>query len=378
MKDKIFFLESSKHGGGSINSLKDNISFLRDYFSISIAYYRKNDYTNYFDDCVDTYHCVSNIYTVDSLKRKMYTANNLYNPVNKIKNRVNGLLLSDEVSFLKKCINDIKPQKVIGNISPVFDRPLYYTSNKIIQHVRTISGINEKSGSLIQKNVAESVEKLIYNSHYTKEIWEKNIGVQAETEVIYNPFKPNVLNSIAHTGFNIGIVARLQKQKNHLKLIKAVAELPPSSNVSLYIYGEGAERSTIENYIKVNDLTNVFVMGNVKDKQMIYGHLDLVVLPSYHEALGRVLIEAMSFGIPVLGSDRGGIPEIIADGYNGYLINPDDHSDIVNKIMLVMNKSEHKKLQKGANRIFGDKFAESKVMPQLLKAYQATKNKYWI
>lgn len=54
-----------------------------------------------------------------------------------------------------------------------------------------------------------------------------------------------------------------------------------------------------------------------------------MVLPSLSEGLGRVIIEAMLVGTPVIGSRVGGIPDIISDGENGLLVEPDDADDLL-------------------------------------------------
>jgi glycosyltransferase involved in cell wall biosynthesis len=64
--------------------------------------------------------------------------------------------------------------------------------------------------------------------------------------------------------------------------------------------------------------------GFVADPDAIYRRLDLLVHPGVHEAFGRVLIEAMSWGIPVVGVRSGAVAEIVEDGVTGRVVAPDD------------------------------------------------------
>ncbi|NLW81456.1 MAG: glycosyltransferase family 4 protein, partial [Desulfovibrionales bacterium] len=71
----------------------------------------------------------------------------------------------------------------------------------------------------------------------------------------------------------------------------------------------------------------IHFMGRVSPKDF-YPHVDIVVVPSLlNDNLPGVVIESLAFGKPVIGSRRGGIPEMIVDGYNGLLFEPENLSD---------------------------------------------------
>jgi glycosyltransferase involved in cell wall biosynthesis len=82
-------------------------------------------------------------------------------------------------------------------------------------------------------------------------------------------------------------------------------------------------------------------LGWVSDseKWAIYQKADLLILPSYEEGLPYVIIEAMASGLPIISTPVGGIPEVIKEGINGFLINPGDYEALANRIIqLVQNK----------------------------------------
>ena len=66
----------------------------------------------------------------------------------------------------------------------------------------------------------------------------------------------------------------------------------------------------------------------------------MLVLPSTSEGLGRVIIEAMATATPAIGSDVGGIPELISDGVNGFLIAPGDEQALAEKLRWVFNNPD--------------------------------------
>ncbi|GAG02365.1 unnamed protein product, partial [marine sediment metagenome] len=75
----------------------------------------------------------------------------------------------------------------------------------------------------------------------------------------------------------------------------------------------------IENQVRILDRTK-----NVKELGQLYSKADIFILPSVWEAFGIVLLEAMSFGIPIVATNAGGIPELVEDGVEGFLVPPKD------------------------------------------------------
>lgn len=84
-------------------------------------------------------------------------------------------------------------------------------------------------------------------------------------------------------------------------------------------------------------IVNVF---SLQEMPNIYKEADLFVLASENETFGQVFIESMACGIPVIGTKVGGIPEIITDSYNGYLVPPDDASVLAQRIETVLNNRQ--------------------------------------
>jgi glycosyltransferase involved in cell wall biosynthesis len=78
----------------------------------------------------------------------------------------------------------------------------------------------------------------------------------------------------------------------------------------------------------------------------------VLVLPSTSEGLGRVIIEAMAAATPVIGSDVGGIPELIKDGVNGFLIAPGDEQALAEKLRWVLNNPDKARAMGERGRAF--------------------------
>lgn len=81
----------------------------------------------------------------------------------------------------------------------------------------------------------------------------------------------------------------------------------------------------------------------LEEMPLVYNGADLFVLASENETFGQVYIEAMACGVPVIGTNVGGVPEIITDGYNGFLITPGNPSNLAQKIEEIFNNEQLKK-----------------------------------
>ena len=118
-------------------------------------------------------------------------------------------------------------------------------------------------------------------------------------------------------------VGRLHYQKGFKDLIKAFSNIAlTNKGWNLYILGEGEERSQLQNLISLNNMNDrIFLIGNVGNIDDWYKRANLFVLSSYYEGFPNSLIEAMSYGLPVISySCDTGPQDIISDGIDGFLV----------------------------------------------------------
>ena len=124
----------------------------------------------------------------------------------------------------------------------------------------------------------------------------------------------------------VGVVARLEPEKGHPTLLGAwPLVLRSAPDAYLLIVGEGSRREALE--AQARDLRiahRVVFTGRRDDVPAVTAALDVAVLPSYREAQGLSVLEAMALSRPVVASDVGGIPEMITDGQSGLLVPPHD------------------------------------------------------
>jgi len=168
----------------------------------------------------------------------------------------------------------------------------------------------------------------------------------AKSRVIYNAVSipasrlahDEVAERRAHGAtFSSVLVGNLTPGKGHEDAIRAIAHLMSRGlRVSLKIVGEGLEgayaRSLRELIQSLGVSEFVRMVGKIPDPQMLVRQADVALMCSRNEAFGRVTVEAMKVGTPVIGTRSGGTPEVIRDGFNGFLYTPGDARDLADRI----------------------------------------------
>lgn len=144
--------------------------------------------------------------------------------------------------------------------------------------------------------------------------------------------------------FIIGNVARLETRKGHKFLIDAfekVIEERKGCPLKLLIVGGGEERGNLENYVKEANLEKkVIFAGYREDVEELMAIMDIFVLTSFREGLPRVLVQAAAVGIPSVAFNVDGVPEIIEDNHNGFLVKAGDVKQLTERIIQYIDHKE--------------------------------------
>ena len=136
-------------------------------------------------------------------------------------------------------------------------------------------------------------------------------------------------------------LGRLSKEKGILNLIEAIGDIP---DAKLLIAGDGPERERIDAYISEHKLDGRITLLGYQNQDSIHKYITnsrFVVIPSIcNENCPYSVLEAMEIGKPIVASRIGGIPELIADGENGYLYKADDINELKEKLTLLLDDDE--------------------------------------
>ena len=179
--------------------------------------------------------------------------------------------------------------------------------------------------------------------------------------------------SISQENICLGNVAALVSEKGQELVIRALADLRSQfPQCALLLAGEGREKSNLQALAESLRLQGaVKLPGFVSDIESVYAATDVFVFPSREEPLGSSLLSAMAHGLAVVAFARGGIPEVLADGRNGLLVNALDPLALSAAIArLVSNPAEASRLGNAARNTISSDFSADRMVDRTLELYE--------
>ncbi len=172
----------------------------------------------------------------------------------------------------------------------------------------------------------------------------------------------------------VALVGRIDPLKGHLEFIQALASVKEKyPNVRALIVGEKTigewddYYARLEKTIEQHELQqHVRFLGFRNDVEKIYASADIFIMPSYAEAFGNVLLEAMASGLPVIATNTGAPPEILANGKYGMLIAPQSAEAIGQALVdLIRNSAKRAELGELGFQRVKEKYQLKIVMDQV-------------
>lgn len=157
--------------------------------------------------------------------------------------------------------------------------------------------------------------------------------------------------------FYITIIGRLTLSKDQFTAIRAMKHvIPQYPNLQLKLVGDGELKGELKKYAKNQGVINNCRFLGQHTHAQVFGLLkysQLNLCTSIDEAFGLVNIQALGMGVPVIGTNVGGIKDIVKDGWNGYLIEVGDDQALAEKILSLLNDNKlHQSIAKQARHDF--------------------------
>ncbi|WP_404812463.1 N-acetyl-alpha-D-glucosaminyl L-malate synthase BshA [Capnocytophaga canimorsus] len=191
-------------------------------------------------------------------------------------------------------------------------------------------------------------------------------------EIRTNPCPRDLM---AETGERIVThISNFRKVKRISDVIEVFYRIQMKIPAKLILVGEGPEKEAAEQQCKDLGIKHkVRFLGNSLDVDRILCLSDLFLLPSESESFGLAALEAMAAGVPVIATDVGGLPEVIENGFSGFLSPLADVNAMANNAIHILQDDATLKKFKEQARISALRFDENKIIPLYENLYYEVK-----
>ncbi|MEK4252837.1 N-acetyl-alpha-D-glucosaminyl L-malate synthase BshA [Ureibacillus sp. FSL K6-2830] len=209
------------------------------------------------------------------------------------------------------------------------------------------------------------------------------IGTNKEIETIYNfvdesVFKPIEKATLLKQQYGIRddekvIIhcSNFRKIKNLPDIVETFIEIRKQLPAKLLLVGDGPEKHRVMVQVKESPYKDdILFLGKQENVEELFSISDLKLLLSEKESFGLVLLEAMACGVPGIGTNVGGIPEVIEHGVNGYVVELGDvQQAAAYAIELLTDENKHEEFKLNAIQTVQTKFHEEPIIDQYEELY---------
>jgi glycosyltransferase involved in cell wall biosynthesis len=169
-----------------------------------------------------------------------------------------------------------------------------------------------------------------------------------------------------------GVVAQFIERKGHRYLFEAIPGiLTAHPDIRFLLFGKGPLEKELRGMCRDLGIGNKVIFAGFRDDlERILGCLDIMIHPALMEGLGVSLLQAAAAGVPIVGTRTGGIPEIVRDDINGYLIPPGDVPPLVAATKrILMDRNLARQLGDNGRRIAKEYFSIESMVKGNLEVY---------
>lgn len=178
-------------------------------------------------------------------------------------------------------------------------------------------------------------------------------------------------NKTEKTIIFVGTLRHVKGVKYLIKAMKIINE--KSRDTNLIIIGDGPDRDKLETLIQELNLQNcIHFVGKVSNKEIpeYMAQADIFALPSLSESFGIVNIEAMASGLPIVTTNVGGLPEIVINTENGFVVEPKNPEVLAEKILLILKNNDLRERISKNNLIKAKDYSWNNVVKKLIQIFE--------
>lgn len=240
---------------------------------------------------------------------------------------------------------------------------------------------NSSTKKKIRNLLAESSAFIALGDKWNKAV--KEIESATRTVVVSNTVHiPDYITSWDGDTFQILFLGVLIKRKGVADLIQAISLLKKEgrlNNLKFIIAGSGSEEDNLKQQaseLEVEHWIEFAGWTDGKAKERYLKESQALVLPSYNEGLPIAVLEAISYGLPVIATDVGDMAAAVREGENGFLIKPGDVSALADKIKKITeDKGRYTQMSAKSKEIALTEFSDSKYFEKIYNCYREATHK---
>lgn len=167
-------------------------------------------------------------------------------------------------------------------------------------------------------------------------------------------------------------VSNFRKIKNLPHIIDAFMKIRANVKAKLLLVGDGPEKHRVMDQVKESPyMKDVLFLGKQENLAELYAISDLKLLLSQQESFGLVLLEAMACGVPCIGTNVGGIPEVIEHGVDSFIVELGDTKAVAEyAVQLLQDEEKLLRFREAAIHAVSEKFHSSKIVEQYENLYE--------
>lgn len=245
---------------------------------------------------------------------------------------------------------------------------------KTVIHLHCGSQIDDIWGTVYQQ-MFEQCDCGIVLSEVLKKKIEEHIETTAKIRVVYNPC-PIITNTENYEKKNhILFSGTLYEGKGYKDLIRAFSKVADvHKDWSLVLAGNGEVKQARELSAQLGISEQVELLGwvNGESKEKTFKQASVFCLPSYAEGFPMAVLDAWAYGLPVLTTPVGGIPDVAVDGENMLMFHPGDINTLAEKLDLIMSDDALRgKLSASSARMAAEKFNLNTIATQVAEIYES-------
>lgn len=232
---------------------------------------------------------------------------------------------------------------VSANRKYIFYKMARLFRKKVVVHLHCGSQLSEIWSSKYEDMFRNS-SMCIVLSNSIREMIVARTGKADNVRVVYNPSPSGVVVPKSEERNKVILfAATLYREKGYLDLIEAFALIAPKyPDWKLVLAGNGSQERGLGKAMQLRVGNRVEFVGWVRgaEKDRVFRSASIFCLPSYAEGFPMAVLDAWAYGLPVVTTPVGGVPDIVVDGENGLLFTPGDVATLANKLSMLIESEE--------------------------------------